>query len=203
MALFTENGFQLAYPAEWEVEYDGDENPHEVTFYSPNGAFWTLTRRPGFVDPDDLLKESIEALTSEYEDAEISTAREEYTLFDAHSCSNNHGKEHHHDGCCHGHGHEHDGCCHGHGHEHVHEQGNCKCHTQDDRNSVETTCRIDGFDLDFFYLDLPCMAMLRALRFGSYTYFVYIQTMDQSSSMMAELKGITRYWAEHLDMMEM
>ncbi len=175
MALFSENGFQLAYPAEWEVEYDGDENPHEVTFYSPNGAFWTLTRRPGFVEPDDLLKESIEALTSEYEDAEITTAREEFTLSGAHS---------HADSDC--------GCHHDH----------CHCHCGGDADSAETTCRLDGFDLDFFYLDLPCMAMLRALRFGLYTYFVYIQTMDQSDSMLDELKGITRYWAEHLNMMD-
>ena len=142
MAKFNENGFNLEYPDEWEIEYD-EESGHDLTLYSSNGAFWTLTRRPGYVEPDELLKESVEALTSEYEDAEVSTAMEEY-----------------------------------------HQR------------------RLDGFDVDFFYLDLPCMAMLRTIRFGIYTYLIYVQTMDQSTSMLDELKEITRFWTEHLEMID-
>ena len=139
MAKFTENGFCLEYPDEWELEYS-EENLHDVTLYSPNGAFWSLTRRPHFVEPEELLKESIETLSKEYEWMEISTAVDLY--------------------------------------------GDVK---------------LDGFDLDFFYLDLPCFAMLRAIRAGLFTYFVYVQTMDQSPSMMDELKEITCFWLQNVE----
>jgi len=142
MTTFNQHGYNLEFPAEWELDFD-EEILHELTLNSPNGAFWTLTRRPAFVEPDDLLKEALKALTGEYADAEVSTAFEEHA-----------GR------------------------------------------------RLDGFDLDFFYLDLPCMAMIRTIRFGTFTYFLYIQTMDQSSAMMDELKAITHYWLEHLEIME-
>lgn len=138
MAKFTRNGFDIEYPNEWEAEYDENQY-HEVTFYSPNGAFWTLTRRPGYVDPTNLLQEAVETLTGEYEEAEVSTALEVYQ----------------------------------------------------DR-------RLEGFDIDFFYLDLPCLAMLRTIRFGGFTYLIYIQTMDQNASMLEELKEMNRYWTEAL-----
>ncbi|MBE6427766.1 MAG: hypothetical protein E7028_04140 [Planctomycetaceae bacterium] len=143
MAIFTKNGFNLEYPDEWEIEYEEDPG-HELTLYSPNGAFWSLTRRPAFMEPDDLLKEALEALTAEYPEAEISTAFEEFP------------KQ-----------------------------------------------RLDGFDIDFFYLDLPCLAMIRSIRSGTFTYLLYVQTMDQSSTMMDEIRGISQFWAEHLDEMNM
>lgn len=143
MAAFTKNGFNLEYPDEWELEYEEDPG-HELTLLSPNGAFWTLTRYPAFVEPDDLLKEAIEALSNEYPKAEISTAFDEYS------------KQ-----------------------------------------------RLDGFDLDFFYLDLPCLAMIRSIRCGTFTYFLYVQTMDQSAAMMDEIQRISRFWADHLDEMDM
>ncbi len=142
MTTFKEHGYNLEFPAEWELEFD-EETLHEITLHSPNGAFWALTRRPAFVKPDDLLQEALKALTKEYAEAEISTAFEEYS-----------------------------------------------------------NRRLDGFNLGFFYLDLPCMAMIRTIRFGTFTYFLYIQTMDQSTAMMDELNEITRYWVENLEIME-
>ena len=44
--------------------------------------------------------------------------------------------------------------------------------------------------------------MIRTIRFGTFTYFLYIQTMDQSSAMLDELKEITRCWVENLEIME-
>ncbi len=62
--------------------------------------------------------------------------------------------------------------------------------------------KLEGFDIDFFYLDLPCIAMVRTLRFGLYTYILIVQTMDQSASTIAEIKAINAFWTEHLKLVE-
>lgn len=140
MKQFTQNGFQLEYPDEWELEYDNEENPNNITFYSPDGTFWTLMRRPGFVESDDLLEEAVDALAYEYDDVDTSTAQEVYA-----------GR------------------------------------------------KIEGYDIDFFYLDLPCTAIVRVVSFDMYTYLIYAQMMNPNSAMLNEINNITRYWVEHLE----
>jgi hypothetical protein len=85
-AFFDHLGVRFQYPESWAVETSEDGEGNDVTVYSPEGAFWSLTIRDQG-DPDSLAEEAIAAMQAEYdeldcEDVTDSIAGQPLTAYD-------------------------------------------------------------------------------------------------------------------------
>ncbi|MCA9212585.1 MAG: hypothetical protein KDB27_05950 [Planctomycetales bacterium] len=71
-ATFDGLGFEFMYPEGWELQTDESaEWPRTVSVHSPTGAFVSLTLYERSDSPENLLDETLAALRTEYEEAEI------------------------------------------------------------------------------------------------------------------------------------
>ena len=76
---YTENGFYLRYPASWTLE-TAEESDGETINLQPPGdcGFFSLSRYPSAMAPEELAEAVLETIRTEYEDCDISPARESY-----------------------------------------------------------------------------------------------------------------------------
>lgn len=74
-ATFDRAGVSLAYPENWKLEEDTDEEARlNLTISSPNTAFWTLIVYAETLDLGHLLDQTLAALRAEYPEIEITDA---------------------------------------------------------------------------------------------------------------------------------
>ncbi|MDO4569274.1 MAG: hypothetical protein Q4D38_02700 [Planctomycetia bacterium] len=57
---------------------------------------------------------------------------------------------------------------------------------------------LEGVDVDFFYFDFPCIAMIRGLERGKFSYLLVVQMLDISQASRETFRSITQAWLEHL-----
>jgi hypothetical protein len=77
-ATYDRAGISLAYPENWKLEEDTDEEARlNLTITSPNTAFWTLIVYSESLDLGHLLEETLAALRAEYPDIEVTDAPQE------------------------------------------------------------------------------------------------------------------------------
>ena len=77
-ATYDRAGVSLAYPENWKLEEDSDEEARlNLTISSPETAFWTLIVYAESLDLGHLLDQTLAALRSEYPDLEAADADEE------------------------------------------------------------------------------------------------------------------------------
>lgn len=78
IATYDRSGISLAYPKNWTLEEDSDEEARlNLTLTSPNTAFWTLIVYSEKLDPANAVEQVIEALKAEYPELEAHEASEE------------------------------------------------------------------------------------------------------------------------------
>ena len=79
MKEFTENGFYIQYPDSWTLEEDAESNGETINL-QPLGdcGFFSLSRYPSATSPEELAEAVLETIRSEYEECEVSPARESY-----------------------------------------------------------------------------------------------------------------------------
>jgi len=71
MWAYNHHGIYFAYPEDWELEENDIETTGgSVSIANEHGAFWSLTRYPFGTDSDDIVREAIETMQSEYTDIE-------------------------------------------------------------------------------------------------------------------------------------
>lgn len=59
---------------------------------------------------------------------------------------------------------------------------------------------LKGFDVDFFYLDFPCMASIRAIQYRDSVYLVVAKRhISENTFIEADFQQIIYMWAENLD----
>ena len=76
---YTENGFYLRYPASWTLEEVGESNAETINLQPPGDCgFFSLSRYPSATDPEELADGLVKTLGAEYENCDISPARESY-----------------------------------------------------------------------------------------------------------------------------
>lgn len=78
IATYDRGGVSLAYPKNWTLEEDSDDEAKlNLTLSSPNTAFWTLIVYAEKIDLPHAVGQVIEALRAEYPDLEATDASEE------------------------------------------------------------------------------------------------------------------------------
>lgn len=66
-AVFDHLGVQFQYPESWTLEADDEADGQEVTVYSPDGAFWSLTIHERG-DARELVDLVVSAMREEYDE---------------------------------------------------------------------------------------------------------------------------------------
>jgi hypothetical protein len=66
-AFFDHLGVRFQYPESWTLELSEDGDGNDVTVYSPEGAFWSLTIRD-HDEPRSLAEEAVAAMQQEYDE---------------------------------------------------------------------------------------------------------------------------------------
>lgn len=78
IATYSRSGISLAYPKNWTLEEDSDEEAKvNLTLSSPNTAFWTLIVYGELLDLTHAVGQVIGALEAEYPELESHDASEE------------------------------------------------------------------------------------------------------------------------------
>jgi hypothetical protein len=66
-AFFDHLGVQFQYPESWTVETSENDEGNDVTVYSPEGAFWSLTIHDRG-EPESLAEHAVAAMQEEYDE---------------------------------------------------------------------------------------------------------------------------------------
>jgi hypothetical protein len=62
----------IAYPENWHLEENDIESADgSISISNDNGAFWLLKMYPIGTNPDDIAREAVETMQSEYENIEV------------------------------------------------------------------------------------------------------------------------------------
>jgi hypothetical protein len=70
-------GMRFQYPENWTLQREQTPADCEsVTVTSPRGAFWSVTRHPRNVDPEDSAKAAMEAIEQEYDHLDVEARQE-------------------------------------------------------------------------------------------------------------------------------
>lgn len=78
IATYSRSGVFLAYPKNWTLEEDSDEDAKiNLTLLSPNTAFWTLIVYAERLDLEHAVSQVVEALRAEYPELETHASAEE------------------------------------------------------------------------------------------------------------------------------
>jgi len=71
MQEYKQHGIGFAYPEHWTLEENTMGTMEgNVSVSNEQGAFWTLTKYPDGIDPDDVVREVLETMQSEYANLE-------------------------------------------------------------------------------------------------------------------------------------
>lgn len=74
-ATYDRSGVSLAYPENWRLEEDSDEDARlNLTISSPETAFWSLIVYSEALDLDNVLDQTLAALREEYPEMEVADA---------------------------------------------------------------------------------------------------------------------------------
>lgn len=76
-ATYDRSGVKLAFPENWMLEEDSDEDARlNLTISSPNTAFWSLILYSEVLDLQHVTGQAVESLRQEYPDLESSEVEE-------------------------------------------------------------------------------------------------------------------------------
>jgi hypothetical protein len=71
MREYNQYGIYFAYPENWSLEENEVETSEgSVILSDVRGAFWTLKKYPFGTDPDEIVREVVDTMRSEYSDIE-------------------------------------------------------------------------------------------------------------------------------------
>lgn len=77
-AIFDQHAVKFQYPENWSLEDQTDnDDVTTVTVYSPDGAFWSLTRYPAHVSATKLAEDAVAALRDEYDNVDAEPTEDE------------------------------------------------------------------------------------------------------------------------------
>jgi hypothetical protein len=77
-ATYDRSGVSLAYPENWKLEEETDEEARlNLLISSPNTAFWTLIVYAETLDLGHLIDQTLAALREEYREIEVANADQE------------------------------------------------------------------------------------------------------------------------------
>ena len=69
-AQFEEDGIQLLYPENWELQRDETDSGWTISLQSPDTAFLVMSFDAEMPDPELMAQAALEALRGDYEDLE-------------------------------------------------------------------------------------------------------------------------------------
>jgi hypothetical protein len=69
-ALFEEDGIQLLYPENWELQREESDNGWTISLQSPETAFFVLSFDGDMPEMEAMAQTALDALRGEYEDLE-------------------------------------------------------------------------------------------------------------------------------------
>jgi len=75
-AQFEEDGIQLLYPENWELQREDTENGWTIALQSPDTAFMVMSFDADMPDTDAMAQTALDALKGEYEDLEADACME-------------------------------------------------------------------------------------------------------------------------------
>jgi hypothetical protein len=69
-ALFEEDGIQMQYPENWELQREESDNGWTISVQSPDTAFLVLSFDAEMPEVENMAQTALDALREEYEDLE-------------------------------------------------------------------------------------------------------------------------------------
>jgi hypothetical protein len=76
-AVFDRLGVHFQYPENWTLEAADEADGEEITVYSPDGAFWSLTIHERG-DPKELMDLVVDAMREEYDELDSEAVDESF-----------------------------------------------------------------------------------------------------------------------------